>query len=801
MIEKYGEFSEKLGGYKIEKLPDAGNYEYIYKNDEILVKVDQYGVITAQINPPVGEAVFKREERELGSPVKVCISDGENVFGNFDALRSDSVMIDFLPEKSTYSLTFGKTKVVTEVYVAEKGKRFIMNVKIENLGKEDKQYKVLKCCFPYLNELLMAPWDKPEWYTRTEYLEDKNAFLTTKFSVAGKKEERRYLTVVASDTADSRELSLERLVSATKNFSVIPDKIGGKTEDVLYAFKQCVSTLSSFALKAGEARSFTQVFAVSDDEKNISEDIAASKRYFDLQKQEKELENVEKKYDELFSVRRVKTGKADFDRFINGFLPLEMYWVSSLDRGWPTGMRGVRDASNDFEGMLCYDKEACKGVIENVFSKQRSDGWYPRQVPFGSGTKFDLREFVDSACFFTEYVYDYLAYADDYSILEKEYPYFDDEKKETGLTHLKKGMDYLISDDALGVHGLVKMRGGDWLDCLSGVGKKGVGESVMVSCQLVMCLGYLSQILKKTGRANEAEKYDKSAYKLINAINKASFNGKYYDAVYTDNGTWLFSEKDEDGERRVYVPTNAYAVISGVANGKEDSVFAEISKLKTSDGYKLFSKPLGGKFIDGIGKMGTGDFQPYFAENGSVYNHGSQCFLVRALAKAGRYEEIADVLGYAMPLDANKHSPEKTCSAPYAITNCYHLVPSFYGRAGFSFLTGSVAMLERAVYSWVFGLNFTLDDVVIAPCVPKEYVDAEIETPYNGFRITVKYVGYGAEIESAEIESAEIANAALSGQKTDGKKLLISSDGRSVVVDKKAISGDTTIIVKMKRTK
>ena len=783
MGENYGKFSKKPGGYRIEKLPEAGNYEYIYKNDETLVKVDQYGIITAQINPPVGEAVFKREEREVGSTVKAYFSDGESVFNNFDVLRADKLTIDFLPEKSIYRLTFGKTEVVTELFVTEKNKRFVMNVTVKNLGEQVKEYSILKCAFPYLNELLMAPWDKPEWYTRTEYLKDKNAFLTTKYSVAGKKEERRYLTIVSNDETNNRELSLERLTTLTKNFSVIPDKIGGVTEDTLYAFKQCVSTLATVNLKGGESYSFTQVFAVTDDEKKIAENIENSVKYFDSTVQKTEEEKLAEKHAELFSVRTVKTGDPDFDSFVNGFLPLEMYWVSSLDRGWPTGMRGVRDAANDFEGMLCYDKQMCKGVIENIFSKQRSDGWYPRQVPFGAGTKFDLREFVDSACFFTEYVYDYLAYTGDYSILENKYGYYDCETQESGLTHLKKGMDYLLSDDALGVHGLVKMRGGDWLDCLSGAGKKGRGESVMVSCQLVMCLKYLVEILNKVGQVNEVEKYEKAGYRLKNAINKAAFNGRFYNAVYTDNDTWLFSEKDEDGEERVYVPTNAYAVISGVASGKENEIFNEIAKLKTSDGYKLFSKPLGGKFIDGIGKMGTGDFQPYFAENGSVYNHGSQCFLIRALAKAGRYEEISDVLGYALPLYADKHSPEKTCSAPYAITNCYHLVPSFYGRSGFSFLTGSVAMIERAVYSWVFGLNFALDNIVITPCVPKEYANAEITTPFNGHNLTIKYVGYGAQIEIAEIS---------------GKAFDVSAEGRSVLIDKALITDDLTIIIKLK---
>ena len=94
-MEECGNFKEELGGYTITKLPDAGNYEYILKNDGILIKLDQYGIVTAQINPPVGEAVFKREEREMGSPVKVLISDGEKVYENFGVYR----LIGSLSEK------------------------------------------------------------------------------------------------------------------------------------------------------------------------------------------------------------------------------------------------------------------------------------------------------------------------------------------------------------------------------------------------------------------------------------------------------------------------------------------------------------------------------------------------------------------------------------------------------------------------------------------------------------------------------------------------------------------------------
>ena len=782
-MKEYGKFGERLGTYTMTSLPSAGNYEYILKNDELLLKLDQYGIITAQINPPAGEAAFKREERENRSPVCVFISENGKVYSNFDVLSSSRVKIDFAPEKVTYDLDFDHTNVVTDVFVAGEGKRFVLNVTLTNGSEEAKEYSLLSCFFPYLNELLMAPWDKNEWYTKSEYLKDKNAFLITKYSVEGKKEGRRYLLILSSEAFSAHELSYERLVTSTKDFRFLPETIGKETGNALYAFKQCASGISKIVLGPKESHRLSFVFSVFGDKEEVLASIEDEKKHFEKNAQEKELANLQKKYEALFNVRKVRTGQGDFDRFVNGFLPLEMYWVSSLDRGWPTGMRGIRDASNDYEGMLCYDEDMCKDVIENIFAKQRSDGWYPRQIPFGDSDKFDLREFVDGACFFTEYVYDYLAYTGDFSILAKEYPYYDKGTLESGLDHLKKGIDHLLEEDSLGVHGLVKMKGGDWLDCLNGAGKEGKGETVMVSCQLLLCLDYLCEILAKLGKKDQIGSYLKAKESLKKAINDSSWNGSFYNAVYTDGGRWLFSEKDEDGEKRVYVPTNAYAIISGVASGKEDSILKEIKELKTSEGYRLFSSPLGLSYMEGIGKMGTGDFQAYFAENGSVYNHGSQCFLIRALAKEGRYEEIYDVLGYALPFYKEKHDPSKICAAPYAVTNCYHLVPSFYGRAGFSFLTGSVAMLGRAVYSWVFGVNFTLDSLTLSPCFPKEYANSEIKTPFGGHEISIRYIGYGSHIKKAAI---------------DQMSLKVSEDGRSVSIGKELLNEDKTILIEMK---
>ncbi len=779
MSKNYGYFQEKLGGFTLIEFPKVGNYEYIYKNDEILVKVDQYGIQTCQINPPVGVALIKRERREINSPIRVYFSFNGKIYHNFDGFSAKNVKITFTPEKATYVFNFGEISVKTELLTPVKGMRFIMRLSFVNNTDKQMNISVLSVVYPYVNELMMAPWDKPEWYTNTKFDKGNNMFLTTRYSVAGKKEERRYFTFVSDLQAEAYELSSERLTEATNNFAYIPEEFSGLTEKEVYAFEQCMTSISSLDIAGNSSYSFTNVFATAVTEESVAYTVEKSKTYFSQEKTLKEENELTEKYEKLFAVRTVNTPDKTFNRFINGFLPLELDWVSALDRGWPTGMRGVRDASNDFQGFLAYDIEQCKGIIENIFSKQRSDGWFPRQVPFGASDKFDLRQFVDSACFFTEFVYDYLSYSGDYSILEKSYGYYDSELVESGLIHLVKGMEYLTAPENIGEHGLTKSRGGDWLDCLNSAGLKGRGETVMVSCQLVMCLKYLAGILQKLGK--DAKKYIEFADKLKQTINEVSYNKEgFYNSVFTDGGNWIFSDNDPDGEKRVYAPTNSYAIISGVAEGREKEIVKHLETLETDKGYKLFSVPFGQKYLEGIGKMGTGDFQAYFSENASVYNHGSQFFYIRALAEIGDYEKLYKVLNFAMPFNEKNHKEADIYAAPYAITNCYHLVPSFSGRAGFSFLTGSVAMLERSVYNWLFGVRFTLDGLQIKPCFPKEYENSEITLKYMGKTLNVKFNGYGNKVVSASV---------------DGKKY--ETKAGKLIMSKNDIPNDVFIVLKL----
>ena len=130
---------------------------------------------------------------------------------------------------------------------------------------------VLSVVYPYVNELMMAPWDKPEWYTNTKFDKGNNVFLTTRYSVAGKKEERRYFSSVSDLAAQDYELSSERLTEATNNFCYIPEKFSGLTEKELYAFEQCMASISFLKLAGNSSCSFANVFATAVTEESIAD--------------------------------------------------------------------------------------------------------------------------------------------------------------------------------------------------------------------------------------------------------------------------------------------------------------------------------------------------------------------------------------------------------------------------------------------------------------------------------------------------------------------------------------------------
>lgn len=99
------------------------------------MKVDQFGPVYAQANPPTDIMLFKREAGQKFSNWIVWIKqEGQKAFNNFfrpviDCEESGSqpndLSITFLPQKAVYEFSYQGLKVKTEYAIPLKGKEIV----------------------------------------------------------------------------------------------------------------------------------------------------------------------------------------------------------------------------------------------------------------------------------------------------------------------------------------------------------------------------------------------------------------------------------------------------------------------------------------------------------------------------------------------------------------------------------------------------------------------------------------------------------------------------------------------------
>lgn len=741
-MDMYGRFIHDTAGYEISTMNLPTSWEYIYENKDILLKVDQFGPVYAQASPPGDIMLFQREKHQKSSPwcIHLHIDDKEPITNFFRPNKlpvgsePEQVKIVYRPECATYTFTYQGMVIKTELFIPNKGTTIVYKLSVKNQTAEKTNIRLNPQLIPYLNDAVMAPWDKYEWYLDTNCRKSRKVYFETRLLSANACAEGRsaYLALDIENLC-AHEISLEKYVGQSD--VSFPEQIH-TNQKRLYAYPPVYACSYEWQLEPEEEKELTQVFALAA----TGEEDA----YFEQTFYEKAKEERKRVFEKMFAKNRIRTGDEEFDYYANYWVPIQLEWITSLDRGWPTGMRGTRDSAQDFIALLYVNPDACKNIILMMLECQRGDGWFPRQYSAqGRGGKHDLREYVDGGAFFIEFMWKYLAHTGDYDILKEQIPWLDKDETNSVLEHLICAAEYYIRQENLGEHGLCKIREGDWLDSVNRAGVEGRGESVTVSEQMVLGLQYLADILRRVQPERTVTRYLECSEQLKKNINKYAWNEHgFYNGAFTDNGEWIFSEQDPDGLERIYGVVNYYAVISGVAEPeKYESILKNADRLKCDKGYRLFYPYMGEIPIDKVGRVASGDTPPFLVENGNVYNHGSQGFFARALSVMGEGDRLLDVLKWLLPYDTQRHCTEKVFTPPYAIVNCYQQLPGFDHRGLMCFLTGSVAMAMRGVYEWFAGIKPCLDGLELEPCLPKDMKEIEVTFEYLRKNFTMKIEG------------------------------------------------------------
>lgn len=760
------QYSETVrGGVRIDDPSPDTVGEYIYENRDVLLKADVRGLAGAQANPVNDIYLFKREG-DAFSPANVWLTteDGETASAFPTPTCSPAhFAVTFTPAYAEYEADYENVRFVTRVAVPAHGTHILLRTTVQNKTKCAISGSVCAALRPFVNNAVYNLWDAPEWYNETTVGKKGNAmaFVTKMYSSKGVESDRRLATFLLDKmtSAEHRLGAFEGtgsfLCPSTLGKNPFPlslaslQEAGRKNEDACrIGYPYVYAAKCDVTLAAGQSETFSQVLSMQDkaghgvyDDRQTDE----AAKYLTHDAQEKAYKSRQADFDEKLSRARICTADKAFDRYVNDFLPLQLGWVASLDRGWPTGLRGVRDASNDFMGMLVYDPAHAREILLSLYRCQQRNGWLPRQVSTTGKGNHDLRPYADSGAFLLEFLYEYVAYTGDAGIFDEQLPWIDGEPKDSLCEHVLRSISHYLAPENIGEHGLCKIYGGDWLDAVNSAGLQGRGESVMLTCQMVMDLRYAAELFAfiRHPQAKElGEKFTAQADAFAEAVNAHAYNkAGFYNGTFCDSGKWLFSDCDEDGKSRYYLCPNAYAVASGVADKeKAESVLRLAEGNLCESGYRLFTPAMGDKPMHHAGRMGSGDLAAGLFENGNVYNH-AQGFLLRAFAHCGDGEGVQRVLRYMLPYEQDVHPFAVTKTAPYAMVNCYQNLPFERGRGGMCFLTGTIAMAVRAVYVWQFGIRPVPEGVTFCPVLPRGAQDATLTFSLRGKKFTVRYTG------------------------------------------------------------
>ncbi|MDD5706291.1 MAG: hypothetical protein PHR35_10215 [Kiritimatiellae bacterium] len=771
-LDGLGAFTETPGGFKIQRYHLEEPWSYLYANGNLLAKVDQRGLDFVQFQPPAGTVLLKRERFQRHSSFLVWIkTDHGRAFTNFFGpvlagdqvdVEPDDFVCDYAPERAWYRVQWQGIRSETEIVVPVEDPVLIVACTVSNAGDTPRRIVLFPVLRPHLAAASLAPWDAPALYQEItcHNLGKEQRFRLELRNPAGLPEKREYASVT-TDVADPEWIELSYDAFVGRGSFASPEALddgfraGGSSADdstarmplSINGRQGVVALKKTVLLQPGQDFRFQVMMG------RVAADVAASSRVGrPLAAADRETLVAAKRREvaEWFARRRIATADPAFDRYVNEFLPLQLQWVNLLDRGWPTGLRGVRDAAQDATALIPLDRAAVRRRLLELFRVQRSDGWFSRQYSIaGPRGTHDLRNYVDGGVWVWELLYDYLCHAKDWDLLREEAGYLDGRASASILDHAVRLIGYYVNTENRGAHGLCLIREGDWNDSVNRAGLEGRGESVMVSCQVVGMLRQAAALFRfLAGRGGSGPEYGtfpaecvRHAADMQECLLRHAYNRDgYFNGVFTDAGEWVFSTRDPDGRRRINLPVNAFALIAGIVQGDQaDRLLGILAGMKQRDGWPLFHPGIGDPPISHLGRIGAGDLAVGLGENGTPYNHGSHGFLGRAAAALGAGDLLLEIFRFMFPYDQQAHPVARSKTAPYGVVNHWKTAPGQEGRGGDLFLSGSISTALRNVYGGLFGIRPALDGLIIAPSWPSRWREAHVQTAYGGAAFDIRF--------------------------------------------------------------
>lgn len=405
---------------------------------------------------------------------------------------------------------------------------------------------------------------------------------------------------------------------------------------------------------------------------------------------------------------------------------------------------GYRDIVSDCDCLATFNPKLSWQCIKRILTYQYSNGYAPRT--FRDGAICD-NNFADCAVGIPMAVYNAVCELGDVNLLNEEVA-FNDGSCASVYEHCKRAIEFLWNFK--GLHGLIKIWGGDWNDCMNSAGLEGKGSSVWLSLAWCYANRLFGELATMLGKEDDAKLSKARGKEFAAIINDVAWDGEYYVCAYKDDGSVLGSHINTEG--KVFLIPQLWAIISGVVTEERlPKLLHTIDVTLNDDAGTLVSKPGYSCVDNSIGIMGTKPAGVH--ENGGIYLH-TMAWKLAADAILGRTTELYKSLQQTIPVtdlgEEHLREPYIMCNSVFGKETGYR-----YKTPGQSWRSASGQWLLKSMVNFIFGLKPTMNGLCIDPCMPVEWDGASILKQFRGSVYSINYVHTGTKkiiVDGREIE-------------------------------------------------